>query len=253
MRPIRARPGRASLPLMAPFYEEVCQGAWVREAFEGAPALVGVNVVRPVGRSALTPPARRRGVPAVPARGVPGGHGPGVASRVRVREVAGPKSRRPGSGRPRWILESSPSALPGLLSPLLVPGWRRRRRAGGRRRRTGAGAGSAWLPSGSSRRRACAGSRPGRGCRCAAGDAGHVQHVVQPAVPGAGQAVADVLAAGRHRSARCRPGRQSGCGQGTGPRLPQRPGPGRRRQGRSRGCPSSAIRWPGPRPSARPS
>src|SRR5258708_1689702 len=35
------------LPLMAPFYDAVCQGAWGRDAFEGAPALVGVNVVRP--------------------------------------------------------------------------------------------------------------------------------------------------------------------------------------------------------------
>jgi len=30
-------------------------------AFEGAPALVAVKVVRPVGRSTLTAPARRRG------------------------------------------------------------------------------------------------------------------------------------------------------------------------------------------------
>src|ERR1022692_3617767 len=56
----------AERTLMAPFYEEVCQGVRVREAFECAPALVGVNVVRPVGRSTLTPPARRRGVAAVP-------------------------------------------------------------------------------------------------------------------------------------------------------------------------------------------
>jgi hypothetical protein len=55
-------------PVMAPFYEEICQGIRVREAFECAPALVGVNVVRPVGRSTLTPPARRRGMAPVPGR-----------------------------------------------------------------------------------------------------------------------------------------------------------------------------------------
>jgi hypothetical protein len=47
--------------LMAPFYDGGCQGVRVRDAFDGAPTLVGVNVVRPVGRSTLTPPARRRG------------------------------------------------------------------------------------------------------------------------------------------------------------------------------------------------
>jgi hypothetical protein len=75
---------------MAPFYEEICQVARVREAFECAPTLVGVNVVRPVGRSTLTPPARRRGVAPVPG---PGGFladtGEGSVG-VRVREVAGP-------------------------------------------------------------------------------------------------------------------------------------------------------------------
>src|ERR1039458_340325 len=52
--------------LMAPFYEELCQGGGSGRPFECAPALVGVNVVRPVGRSTLTPPARRRGVAPVP-------------------------------------------------------------------------------------------------------------------------------------------------------------------------------------------
>jgi hypothetical protein len=37
------------------------RGGHLREAFDGAPVLVGVNVVRPVGRSTLTPPTRRRG------------------------------------------------------------------------------------------------------------------------------------------------------------------------------------------------
>src|SRR5450631_4952577 len=50
---------------MAPFYCAWCQGVGVREAVECAPTLVGVNVVRPVGRSTLTPPARRRDVAAV--------------------------------------------------------------------------------------------------------------------------------------------------------------------------------------------
>jgi hypothetical protein len=45
---------------MAPFYGVRCQGARLREAVDGAAVLVGVNVVRPVGRSTLTPPARRR-------------------------------------------------------------------------------------------------------------------------------------------------------------------------------------------------
>src|SRR5450755_412075 len=182
---------------MAPFYEELCQGLWVREAFECAPPLVGVNVVRPVGRSTLTPPARRRCVAAVPGPGGSWRARPGVASRVRVREVAGPKSRCPGSGRPRWISESSPSALP--CPPdlvLLLAVRRRRRRAGGRPRRTGAGAGTAWPPWRSWTAAACAGSRPGRGCRGGAGDAGHAGHVVEPAVAGAGQAVAGVLSAG---------------------------------------------------------
>src|SRR6266568_3343536 len=55
--------------LMAPFYEEICQVVLVREALECATALGGVNVVRPVGRSTLTPPARRRGRAAVPGPG----------------------------------------------------------------------------------------------------------------------------------------------------------------------------------------
>src|ERR1019366_2366970 len=34
---------------LAPFYEELCQGGGSGRPFECAPALVGVNVVRPVG------------------------------------------------------------------------------------------------------------------------------------------------------------------------------------------------------------
>src|SRR5680860_1317641 len=37
---------------------------------------------------------------------------PGVASDLRVREVADPKCRCAGAGRPRWILETPRSALP---------------------------------------------------------------------------------------------------------------------------------------------
>jgi hypothetical protein len=43
----------------------------------------------------------------------------GVASWVRVREVAGPKCRCPGEGRPRWTTESPRSALPGPLAQLI--------------------------------------------------------------------------------------------------------------------------------------
>ena len=67
-----------------------------------------------------------------------------VASRVRVREVADPKCRCAGAGRPRWILESPRSALPGPSHPPPRMGQVRRvgRRRGvvGRwRRRTAAG------------------------------------------------------------------------------------------------------------------
>jgi tyrosyl-tRNA synthetase len=51
--------------LMAPFYDGGCQEV-VREACDGAAALVGVNVVRPVGRCTLTPLARRGVVAPVP-------------------------------------------------------------------------------------------------------------------------------------------------------------------------------------------
>src|SRR4051794_15577876 len=47
---------RSGHPVLAP---PLCQGCGF-PACDGAPALVGVNVVRPVGRSTLTPRARRR-------------------------------------------------------------------------------------------------------------------------------------------------------------------------------------------------
>jgi hypothetical protein len=115
-----------------------------------------------------------------------------VASGVRVREVADPKCRCPGTGRPRWMSQTPRGALPGSLAP----GRGRRRRAAGRRRRTGGGAGSAWLRSGFSRRRVSAGSRRGRGCRCGAGRFRRCRDVAVAAVSGAGEPVADVLAAG---------------------------------------------------------
>src|SRR4051794_8538439 len=70
----------------------LCQGRGLA-ALEGAPLLVAVKVVRPVGRSTLTAPARRRGGLAVEAAWGSSGAGIGVASMVRVRVVACPKSR----------------------------------------------------------------------------------------------------------------------------------------------------------------
>ncbi len=152
----------------------------------------------------------------------------GVASRVRVREVAGPKSRCPGSGRPRWTSESPPNALPGL--PALVPGWRRRRRAGGRPRRRAGGAGSASLPSRSWTAAACGGSKRGPQCRCGAGPcrpckAGGSACGYPRGTGGGGRA-----RRWRHRSGRSRPGRQNGYGRGTGRCLPRQPGSGQRRR-----------------------
>ena len=62
--------------LMAPFYEGICQGHGP-SAVEGMAALVGVNVVRPVGRSTLTPRARRRVAAAAGAMGCGAGRGGG--------------------------------------------------------------------------------------------------------------------------------------------------------------------------------
>ena len=68
-----------SRTLLASFYEGICQGHGPG-AVEGAAALVGVNVVRPAGRSTLTPRARRlveaaAGAMAVMALGGVGGGG----------------------------------------------------------------------------------------------------------------------------------------------------------------------------------
>ncbi len=115
-----------------------------------------------------------------------------VASGMRVREVADPKGRCPGTGRPRWIEETPRGALPGSL----VPDRQRRRPAAGRPRRTGAGAGSASLPSRSCLRRACAGSRPGPRCRSGAGQSRPYRGRGRAAVPGARQPVPQMLAAG---------------------------------------------------------
>src|SRR5450755_1441973 len=102
----RSRDGQC--PLLAPFYEELCQGVRVREAFEGAPALVGVNVVRPVGRSTLTPPACRRGMAPVPG---PAGFLAGTGGDSV--EGAGP-----GSG---WSEEPMSGVRPAALDFRVVP------------------------------------------------------------------------------------------------------------------------------------
>lgn len=60
---------------------------------ECAPALVAVKVVRPVGRSTLTAPARRRRGEEAEAAGVCEDPAGPVASVLRVRVVADPKSR----------------------------------------------------------------------------------------------------------------------------------------------------------------
>src|ERR1022692_1908804 len=132
---------------MAPFYEEICQGVRVREAFECAPALVGVNVVRPVGRSTLTPPARRRAMAPVPGpagflcqvelQGVEGVLGAGLAidppdyeqlGRFAFTEtggVVGPRlpvlSAGSEGNRSRYLVSHSSTAASvwrlGLISP----------------------------------------------------------------------------------------------------------------------------------------
>ncbi len=100
-----ARQRSRKRPHMAPLYVK----AWLPRPWRVRRRLVGVNVVRPVGRSTLTPRARRRGG-RLPGKLV----GEGVAWRVRVRAVACPKGRPSGLGRPRWTgLLSSPGALPG--------------------------------------------------------------------------------------------------------------------------------------------
>src|SRR5450432_2183021 len=87
-RGVCRQPRATKRPLLAPFYEELCQGVGVREAVECAPTLVGVNVVRPVGRSTLTPPARRRGMAPVP----------GPAGFLAGTGAGSVESAGPGSG-----------------------------------------------------------------------------------------------------------------------------------------------------------
>ena len=88
---------------------------------------------------------------------------------VRVREVADPKCRCAGVSRPRWICVTPRGALPDPRPRALWrPSWRRCG-AGGTARRRSAASGSASLRPWSCRRRACAGSRPGRGCRGGSG------------------------------------------------------------------------------------
>jgi hypothetical protein len=102
---------------MAPFYEEICQGA-VREAFECAPTLVGVNVVRPVGRSTLTPPARRRGVAPVPGHPLPV-HKTRTAGRHQRR--AGRVTSFPAGGRREAAWLSAPPPPCGAGAHLIDP------------------------------------------------------------------------------------------------------------------------------------
>ena len=71
---------------MAPFYEGICQGHGPG-AVEGVAALVGVNVVRPVGPCTLTPRARGRVAAAAGAMGCGAGRGGGSV-----------RSAGPGSG-----------------------------------------------------------------------------------------------------------------------------------------------------------
>jgi len=81
--------------------------------FECAPALVGVNVVRPAGRCTLTPAARRRGVAPVRAAGVAAAAGGGGS-------VVG---AGPGSG---WsevpVSGGRPTALDNRVAPECPPG-----------------------------------------------------------------------------------------------------------------------------------
>src|SRR5215472_1569089 len=81
--------------------------------FECAPALVGVNVVRPAGRCTLTPPARGRG--AAPARAA--GAALAAVGGGRVADTG------PGSG---WsevpVSGGRPAALDNRVAPECPPG-----------------------------------------------------------------------------------------------------------------------------------
>jgi hypothetical protein len=94
----------------------------VREAFDGAAALVGVNVVRPVGRSTLTPRARSRDLAALPGPwvfpavawlGSVEGAGPG--SGLSEEPIRGQVGRAGVKSRPRvpsWARLSSQTSSP---------------------------------------------------------------------------------------------------------------------------------------------
>jgi hypothetical protein len=179
-----------------------CQGAWPRR-FEGVAALAGVNVVRPVGRCTLPPRARRRGVAPAGAMACGACLG-GVASGVRSGKWLIRSAGVRGQGRPRWMSETPRGALPGpycFVAERLPP-------AAGRRRQAGGAAGSASLPSG------LPGGEfaPVVGVACGVvaqlDDPGDVDDVVEAAVPGARQPVADVLAAGGVDGGGAGPGRE---------------------------------------------
>jgi hypothetical protein len=99
------------------------------------------------GRSAVTPPTRRRGGRLFPEPGAGRWRGGRLTSQGRVRAVADPKGRCPGSGRPRWIAESPPSALPNPPDRSSACPRRRQRSAACRPRRTGVVSHSALPPS----------------------------------------------------------------------------------------------------------
>ena len=125
-----------------------------------------------------------------------------VASVLRVREVADPKGRCAGAGRPRWILETPRSALPG---PCQLLG--RRRGVAGRSRRRSCVRGSASPPSVSCRRRACSGSRHGLRCRVGSGSSRRCGSCGHRTVAGSGETVANGLARGRLDRGGAGPGR----------------------------------------------
>ena len=109
---------RTSLHPRLPSVVQVVKGL-VRGAFDGASALVGVNVVRPVGRSTLTPRARRR-----VGAAVPGSRGFSVSLGVGSVVGAGPGSglsEEPMSGVRsvtldcRVVPECPPGSAPSIL------------------------------------------------------------------------------------------------------------------------------------------
>jgi hypothetical protein len=91
---------------MAPFYEGCLSRGWPGR-FEGAAALIGVNVLRRVGRSTLTPGARRRGLAVA-------GPWPVVRAGAGVASVAAKKI----NGRNRHIaLDTTGLVLDVVITP----------------------------------------------------------------------------------------------------------------------------------------